>query len=441
MAHALLSPSGAHRWVPCPGSVVLEQKLPNKSSSFADEGTAAHFLASTALSAGDDAKDYVNKTICVHDDGEIWVQDAAQPLPRGYRLFRVDAEMVDNVQVYIDAARVGKAELWVEQKLPIASITGELDATGTADAVLIDGNTLSIIDLKYGMGVKVDAEHNQQLAIYALAAVEQFDILGEIDTVTLAISQPRKQHHSEWTVSLDELRDFIKPIRVASGFVRGSLDYADKNNGEVRALDLHPGDKQCRFCNAKGICPALTESVLATVADDFVNLEQDIQPQLEHAKAMTIDNPTLGNLMGALDLIEGWCKAIRAQTESELFAGRNVPGYKLVEGRRGARAWGDAGDVEALMKRMRIKQEAMYDFKLISPTSAEKAFKAGEIGPRQWPQLQALITQPGGKPSVAPATDKRPALTLTAAADDFDEVPDEVIIARLMATDYAEDLV
>jgi hypothetical protein len=111
-----------------------------------------------------------------------------------------------------------------------------------------------------------------------------------------------------------------------------------------------------------------------------------------------------------------------AQAEAELFAGRDVPGFKLVEGRRGARAWGDAAEVESEMKKMRIKQDVMYDLKLISPTSAEKAFKDGTIGPRQWPKLQSMITQAQGKPSVAPASDKRPALVLQAAEDEFENL-------------------
>ena len=103
-----------------------------------------------------------------------------------------------------------------------------------------------------------------------------------------------------------------------------------------------------------------------------------------------------------------------------------MPGYKLVEGRRGARKWANAEEVEATMKSMRMKLEAMYDFSLISPTTAEKLHNDGTIGPRQWPKLQGLITQSEGKPSVAPDTDKRPALVIAAAADEFADVTDTV---------------
>lgn len=133
-----------------------------------------------------------------------------------------------------------------------------------------------------------------------------------------------------------------------------------------------------------------------------------------------MDNATLGNLLASMDLIETFCKAVRAEAERELLAGRAVPGFKLVEGRRGARKWADETEVETTLKGMRLKTEEMYDFSLISPTSAEKLHKSGVIGPRQWPKLQSLITQSEGKPSVAPESDKRPALVMTAVENDFE---------------------
>ena len=144
--------------------------------------------------------------------------------------------------------------------------------------------------------------------------------------------------------------------------------------------------------------------------------------QIEHAAERTFDNAILGNLLGAVDLVESWCKAIRAKAEAELLAGRPVPGYKLVEGRRGARRWSDDKEVEATMKSMRMKLEEMYDFSLISPTTADKLHKAGTIGPRQWPKVEALITRAAPKPSVAPASDKRPALVIKPVADEFEDL-------------------
>lgn len=402
--HALLSPSSAHRWTRCAGSIVLTKDLPRTSSVFADEGTAAHELAATCFTKGSAAVDHIGEAITAGDN-----------------TFTVDADMAGHVQKYVDLVRSLNAETMIEQKVPISSITGEQDATGTSDAVIIDGDELMVIDLKYGRGVKVDAEHNEQLAIYAAAAVEQFDILGEINHVRMVICQPRLDHVSEWSLTAGQLDQFISKIRVAAGIVRGSLAYAEEHSGEVKYADLNPGDKQCKFCDAKATCPALARQVLSTVADDFVDLSKPVAPQVAHAAERQLDNTILGNLLSAVDLIEDWCKAIRTKTEAELLAGNEVPGFKLVEGRRGARKWTNSGEVEATMKSMRMKLEEMYELSLISPTTAEKLSKSGVIGPRQWPKLQGMISQADGKPSVAPVSDKRPALTMAATADEFDD--------------------
>jgi len=136
----------------------------------------------------------------------------------------------------------------------------------------------------------------------------------------------------------------------------------------------------------------------------------------------TADQDDLARVMANANLIEGWIKAVRAEVERRLLAGEPVKGYKLVQGKRGNRMWANPEDAEAALKAMRIKHDQMYDYKLASPTSIEKLAKAEEIGPRQWVKIQALITQSEGQPSVAPESDKRPALVTSAAASDFDDV-------------------
>jgi hypothetical protein len=383
----------------CPGSVQACADLPDESSKFADEGTAAHFLASECLGRGDEPFSHLGRTILVSRDGAEW-------LPEGWAAgnaassFLVDQDMCLAVLDYVDYVRgVSKATggaLLVEQRLPISSLTGESGAHGTADAVILAEREIIVIDLKYGRGVAVDAEDNEQLQIYALAALREFGLAQDFDRVRMVIHQPRLGAVSEATLSIDDLADFGERVLEAAGFTQ----YPD-------AL-LNPSEEACRWCRAKATCPALR----AEVVELFGAVPA---PQAESADV-------LADCMAKVDLIEGWCKAVRAEVETRLLTGKPVRGWKVVQGKRGNRKWTSEAEAEEALKAMRIKHDQMYDYSVISPTTAEKLAKTEVIGPRQWPKLQALITQAEGKPSVAPESDKRPALVMSAVDEEFEDV-------------------
>jgi hypothetical protein len=405
MAHAKLSPSGAHRWMTCPGSVVLEAEYPDSNSIYAREGTAAHELAALVLQREKvNAQYYANQIVEFDDHGEMvdW---------------RVTQEMADYVDDYIKLVRdlaKGKT-LYVESKVPIGHLTGEEGATGTSDVVIIDvaNRNLSIVDLKYGMGVRVEATDNPQLMMYALGALELYGVLCDFDTVSMYIHMPRLNYVGECHMTTEDLLNFADEVRAAANIASDARDVIAQN-GNLDWMYLNPGEKQCRFCKAKSTCPALRAEVAdivggAAMLDEFMPEVPDMQ---------TGDN-YLSMAMAKVGLVEDWCKGVRAEVERRLLAGQKIDGFKLVEGRKGNRKWANEAEVEALFKSFRLRGDDMYDRSLISPTKAEKLFKNN---PKRWEKVEALTSRSDGKPSVAFASDKRSEMTVQSVADDFSDL-------------------
>lgn len=403
-AHSKFSASAASRWISCPGSMVLSVGKVDQRSSYAADGSAMHDVADACLQSKANPAGYLGREVVIDGTTVTLTQDMVECVAK--YLEHVE-ELTAGADIVQSETRTNYAK-WLG--VPHDSAWGTADCT----AAWIDLKHLLVADLKTGRGVQVDAENNEQGMLYAGGKLLEMDDLGiEIETIDIVISQPRvNSAPSVWKLTRAELEAWLTG-RARQGAT--SVQMGEQSAGAAGWEDtfLKPGEKQCRFCRAKATCPALRAEVA-----DVVGFAQDITDAFEPVVPDKQD--LLAVCMSKVDLIEDWLKAVRAEVERRLLAGAPVPGYKLVQGKQGNRAWSDKAQAEDLLKTFRLKVEEMYDLSLISPTTAEKLVKAETIGPRQWKKAEALITRAAGKPSVAPVSDKRPALEIAPIDDAFE---------------------
>lgn len=419
--HAKLSPSSSVRWLTCQASVIMQAGKPDTSSIYAAEGTAAHFLAEQCLVNECDAGHYEAQLIEVYQDGDTRFYDGASiKKPMAYQ-FDVDRGMIDHVQSYVDLVRgyaaTSGGELLVEQKLPLDPITGEAGATGTSDAVILSDDEIIIIDLKYGQGDKTTAPNNSQLMMYALAALNTYDMLCDADRIRMVISQPRRDHVSEFTMAADDLRAWGEGVSAIATNIRTLTPKSD-----LTGL-FAPSAEACKYCKAAGECKAYAEHSYKIVSDQFTDISEPVtMDQVVTLADATYDEATLSAIYQSLPTLKQFVKDIENHVYMSMMKGATVPGFKLIPGKLGARKWADPAEAEAALKTMRVPVADRYNATVISPTDAEKLNKAGTLGSRQWNNLQALIVRNEGAPTIVSADDRREALNITPIADQFDDL-------------------
>jgi hypothetical protein len=385
--HSLLSPSSAHRWMFCPASVSRCASYPEKTSKYAEEGTLAHDVAKRILKG--------------------------EALPPG-----VTEEMFQDVSIYTDTVKAmseGADMVWVEEALDLSEVICIAGEKGTGDYIALVGTEIQVHDLKFGKGVKEDAEGNWQLILYGLGALDLVSLVSDdVETVRLVIHQPRLNSVSEMVYTVEEMLGFREDLR--TGAQKAVSIY--QTEGDLIPEDcFNPGEKQCRFCLAKGECEALADFCKKQIVGDFDDLDAEGVINATSAVVQSTE-VRLASLYGNLDLIKSWIKAVEETAMTKMLNGAKLPGYKLVLGKKGNRQWEDEAKAEETMKSMRLKKDEMYTFKVISPTVAEKLLKESV---RKWNRIKDLIIRKPAAPTIVPEKDKRPEWASAKVENDFDD--------------------
>lgn len=369
--HAKLSASSSVRWLNCPGSVQATENLPNPSSKFALEGSAAHELGEICLKSGDNTSLYLGKTL---------------PETR----WTVDDEMVEYVQDYIDLVRQtdSRGDMEVEVRLDFSHIVP--DGFGTSDVVICNPvtKTLTVIDLKYGKGIRVDAEENTQAILYALGALNDYDLLYSIEKIRCIIIQPRLDHVSEWEISKEELLKRGEDIRVKA------LRCFEPDAPRVAS------EKACQWCLAKASCPELLAYTSNAILREFDAFEP-LQELLTSPDTLTDEQ--MGNALASKKLILSWFDSIEHLATERILQGGSFKGYKIVAG-RASRSWANEEAVIEVLKPL-LGDKLFTEPEIISVAQAEKA-----LGKKQKDALVPLVNKTNGKATLVPESDPRQSL-------------------------------
>lgn len=372
--HAILSASSSNRWLHCPPSARLGESYEDKGSDYAAEGTDAHSLCEYKLrkALGQKAKNPTKQL--------SWYSEEMEDCATGYAAYILEqveaakqtcADPVVLIEQRVDFSR------WVEQGF------------GTADCIVIADGTLRICDYKHGLGILVSAEDNPQMKCYALGALELFDGIYDIDTVSMTIYQPRRQNISTFEISKNELYRWAEEVLKPTA----ALAFAGDGN--------YLCGEWCGFCKAKHECRARAEANLSLAQHDF-----KLPPLLTDTEIEVI--------LSRVDELVAWASDIKGYALQQAVSGKEWNGWKLVEGRSNRKYTNEAAVIQAVSK----AGFDPYEKKLLGITALQKL-----LGKTRFDELlTGFIEKPQGKPTLVPESDKRPAMNN--AKNDFMEEND-----------------
>lgn len=377
--HAILSASGAHRWMECPPSALIEAEYRarhgDSSSPAAEQGTVAHALAEYKIRRLDHRLQ----------------QDAGEKPDSPLIDEEMEAHTDDYATFILEAASKARAEdpsflLAIEQRLDFSHLVP--GGFGTADCIIIANNRIQVVDFKYGQGILVDAKNNPQLMLYGLGALNQFGQLYDLETVQLTIVQPRRESISTWEISVHDLERWGREV------VAPTAKLAATGGGEYKA------GTWCQFCKIAPTCRARAEQNMKLAKHEF------------KAPAELTD-ADIAHVLTQIPLLKAWAADIEAHALGlAVNQGRVFAGFKLVEG-RSIRKYTNEQDVAQACQKAGI--EEIYERKLKTITALEK-----QLGKKRFTELLGhLVHKPAGKPTLVPETDKRAPLAAHTAASDF----------------------
>ena len=372
--HSVLGASAADRWMNCTPSAQLTAGMEDETTTFAAEGTAAHALCEWKV------RKALKMRAGRRPTSDYWT-DEMEEFTDDYRDFIMDL--------------VGQAKQHCKD--PVTLIEQHLDFScyvpdgfGTGDFLLVADKELNVVDFKYGRGVAVYADHNPQMMLYALGALNLFDCLYDIEQVTMTIFQPRLSSISTWTISTDELYQWAEEV------LKPKAELAAKGEGDFVS------GSWCRFCKARNTCRARAESFLELARMEF-------QPPA------LLSDEEVAEVMEKADELSKWASDVMAYAQAEAIEnGKHWNGYKLVEG-RSVRKFSDEAKVEAAAKEAGYTD--IYNKSLITLTAFEKL-----MGKEAFAKiLGQYVTKPAGKLTLVPVSDKRPEVSVNTVNDEFME--------------------
>ena len=381
--HSIFSPSSAKMWLTCPGSLLanaaVRQKEGDTSSPEAREGTVAHEMA------------------------EIWLKTNRRPDDRLGDIIHdveVTEEMLDYVEQYVRICQHQEGDKYVEERVDFSHLMPVPNQTGTSDHVCINGDTLTITDLKYGMGVKVDAVDNPQLRLYAIGTLASFDAFYDgIKYVRMRIVQPRLDRFSEETLTVEELAAFGEYVRERA-LLAWQPDAPRK-----------PSVEACRWCRVQATCPAKLAEMEALVDEAFAEADKEEAlanlETLEFPEPNELDIRDLAQVMLRADSVEAWLKKVRDRVFNYLVAGGKLDEFKLVAGRN-TRNWQNEEEVRDFFRSLGLTEDDFAPRAFVSVAGGERLLKSIKADKTQ---LSRFVGIREGNPTIARADDKRPEWT------------------------------